>query len=79
MPCKYLPFSPYKALEKFYKALYGDNGKYLQCTCCPSCHSSKFRASKYNMVVEKYQWKDPALQISKVGRLLNVLEHVKIC
>ena len=36
---------------------------------------SKFRASKYNMVVEKYQWKDPALQISKGGRLLNVLEQ----
>ena len=36
--CKYFPFFPYKALEKFSKALYGDNEKYLQCTSCPSCH-----------------------------------------
>ena len=44
---------------------------------CKSSHYgqvvSKFRASKYNMVVEKYQWKDLALQISKVGRFTQCL------
>ena len=38
MHCKYLPVVPYKALEKFSKALYGTTGRYLQCMRFPSCH-----------------------------------------
>ena len=36
--CKYLSVVPYKALEKFSKALYGTMERYLQCTSFPSCH-----------------------------------------
>ena len=40
MHCKYLPVVPYKALEKFSKALYGTTGRYLQCMRFPSCHEN---------------------------------------
>ena len=54
MHCKYLPVVPYKALEKFSKALYGTTGRYLQCMRFPSCHDYAARVSAKKLKIVSF-------------------------
>ena len=47
------PVSPYKALEKFSRALYGATWRYLQCTRFPSCHGRQQLDTEFCVIVSK--------------------------
>ena len=57
---------PYKALEKFSKALYGTPERYLQCTRFPSCHGRELFITKFK---SQFKWGFANVVVSRAGRL----------